>query len=97
MKCKHCESEIELQSAIDSAEFSWPLRQTVWCLCSRCGNGNHVRFERGIAQVVSLSGSPGYEYEVLSSTNEPTIEVRADQEYLHVWLQGKHHEVQARA
>ena len=68
----------------------------VWSLCASCGDGNHVRFENGMAQVVSLQESPGYEYDVISSANEPTIEVRVDPNYLHVWLHGQHNEVKER-
>lgn len=97
MKCKHCQAELDIQSVLNKAEFSWPLRQMVWSICSGCSEGNHVRFENDIAQVISLQGSPGYEYDVISSANEPTIEVRVDPNCLQVWFHGRHNEVKARA
>ena len=97
MKCKHCQAELDIQSVLNKAEFSWPLRQMVWSICSGCSEGNHVRFENGIAQVISLQGYPGYEYDVISSANEPTIEVRVDPNCLQVWFHGRHNEVKARA
>lgn len=97
MKCKYCDSKIDIQTSLDKAEFSWPLRQMVWSVCSSCGKGNHVHFENGLAQVICPQESPGYEYDVISSTEEPTIKVRVDPSFLHIWFQGKHNEVKERA
>ena len=96
MKCYYCETKIELRVALERAEYAWPLRQTIWSVCEVCGKGNYLRFEKGKVEILALRGSPGFDYDLISSVHESGIEVRQDPEYLHVWLQGQHYEIKAR-
>jgi hypothetical protein len=97
MKCNHCSKDIEIQHAIEASPFSWPQRKTIWHVCPQCEQGNHIRFDTGIAQLIKLQGSPGYEYDVVSTVNDSTIEIRIDPEFLHIWYMGKYHEIKERA
>jgi hypothetical protein len=96
MKCNHCGKGIEIQHAIEASPFSWPQRKTIWYVCPQCEQGNHIRFDAGIAQLIMLQGSPGYEYDVVSTVSDPTIEIRIDPEFLHIWYLGKHYEIKER-
>ncbi|MEH6544452.1 MAG: hypothetical protein V7721_10960 [Porticoccaceae bacterium] len=97
MKCKHCSKEFEIQQAIEASLFSWPQMKTIWYVCPQCEEGNHIRFDKGSVQLVQPQGSPGYEYDVISTIMEPTIEIRIDPKFLHIWYMGKHHEIRERA
>ncbi|MFK8068337.1 MAG: hypothetical protein AB8D52_08830 [Gammaproteobacteria bacterium] len=97
MKCNHCGKDFKVQHAIEGSVFSWPQRQTIWRVCLQCEQGNHIRFDNGLVQLITLQGSPGYEYDVISTINEPTISVRIDPSFLHIWFLGKHYEIKARA
>ena len=96
MKCIHCDNEIKIRHAIETSLFSWPKRKTIWYVCPQCEQGNHIRFDIGLAQLIKLQGAPGYEQEVVSSVNESTIEIRVDPEYLHIWYMGSHYEIKER-
>ena len=95
MNCIHCEKEILIQEIIEKSSFSWPLWQMVWYICSNCHKGNHFRFEKGKIQLIQLLGSPGNEYEIVFTELEKSIDIRVDSEYLHIWFNGNHNEVQA--
>jgi hypothetical protein len=97
MKCVHCDKEFDIQLAIETSFFSWPQRNTIWHVCQNCKQGNHIRFGKGEVQLVKPQGSPGYEYDVISTISEPTIETRVDPEFLHIWYLGKHYEIKERA
>jgi hypothetical protein len=92
----HSPKEFALPYVIEASSFSWPQRKTIWYVCPQCEKGNHIRFDKGSVQVVRPQGSPGYEYDVISTTTVPTIEIRVDQSFLHIWYMGKHYEVKER-
>lgn len=96
IKCKHCESEFDIEHAIEASLFSWPKSKMIWYVCKHCEQGNNILFDKGSAHIVELQGSPGHEYNIISSKNEPTIEIRIDPEYLHIWYMGKHYEIKER-
>lgn len=97
MKCIHCQNDIEIQRAVETSPFSWPLMQTIWHECLNCKQGNHIRFENGKIKTIKLLGSPGHEYDTIEERIEPSIEIRIDPEYLHIWFHGRHYEVKERA
>ena len=97
MNCSHCGKDIEIRHAIESSIFSWPERKTVWYVCPQCMQGNHIRFDTGMAQLIKPLGSPGYEYDVISTVRDSTIEIRIDSDFLHIWYMGMHHEIKERA
>lgn len=97
MKCVYCQKDFDILNAIESSPFSWPHRNSIWYECLQCGQGSHLRFSEGKVQVIKPQGSPGYEYDVLSEISEPSIKIRVDPGYLHIWYLGKHYEVAERA
>ena len=97
MKCVHCQEDIDIQLVLETSEFSWPLKQTVWYVCTHCNQGNHIRFENCKILMVKYLGAPGYEYDTIQEISAPSIEIRIDPAYLHVWFHGKHFEVKERA
>jgi len=96
MKCKYCESKFDIGTVIESSLFSWPQRKMTWYVCKQCMQGNHVLFDEGMVQIVEFQGSPGYEYKIISSTNKPTIKIRIDPEFLHIWYMSMHYEIKER-
>ena len=97
MKCIHCNNDIVIKEALESSSFSWPLMQTIWCECLACHKGNHIRFEKGKIILIKTLGSPGSEWEALDEINEPSVEIKIDPEYFHIWFQGNHFEIKERA
>lgn len=97
MNCVHCDKEFDFQYAVETSAYSWPQRKTIWCVCPHCSQGNHIRLDNGAVQLISLQGSPGYEYDIVSTSYEPTIEIRVDPKFLHIWYLGKHYEIKERA
>jgi hypothetical protein len=97
MNCIYCQSQIELETALENSPFSWPEMSTIWHECRKCGHGNHIRFESGRYSQIKMLGAPGPDWDSLNDFPEVSISIRQDPEYLHVWFKGKHYEIRARA
>jgi hypothetical protein len=94
--CKKCNSEINIVDALENSPFSWPQLQAIWHVCRKCEAGNHVRFIPGAIQLIEIVGAPGPDWKILQTQPEPSVSLRIDPGFLHVWLDGKHYEVETR-
>jgi hypothetical protein len=94
--CKKCGDQIDISFALESSPFSWPELQTIWYVCKKCKEGNHIRFISGEIQLIEIISAPGPDWKTIQSQSDPSVSIRIDPGYLHVWLKNKHYEVIAR-
>ena|SRR5690242_2430550 len=97
MTCKSCNDEIVPEDALKRSPYSWPHLQAVWHVCPKCGIGNHLRFETDTVSVIEITGAPGPTWERLKSQRRPGIQIKAEPEYFHVWIDRIEYVVPARA
>jgi hypothetical protein len=84
IRCKKCKEQISIINALESSPFSWPQLQSIWYICEKCGEGNHIRFEPGEIQLIEIIEAPGPDWKIIQSQSEPSIFLRIDPKYLHV-------------
>ena len=97
MECVSCQENIQIIVALENSLFSWPEMQTIWYKCTNCKQGNHIYFSDGEIGQIRMLGAPGPNWETINKERAPTINIRKDPKYLHIWYQGKHYEVKARS
>ena len=94
--CKKCQSEINIVDALETSPFSWSQFQAIWHVCKKCKTGNHIRFISGAIQLIEIIGAPGPDWKIIQTEQEPSVSLRIDPGYLHIWLNEKHYEVETR-
>lgn len=96
MNCNQCHKEFALMDVLEKSHFAWSESAMVWYPCSECGAGNHIRFyTRGYGQIKMLSPQ-GVDWEVVNEFIEPSISIRQDPSYLHIWFNNRHYEFETR-
>lgn len=96
MNCIECNQEIKIEEALLNSPFSWPEMATIWHKCSKCGVGNHIRFTNGGYGQIRILGAPGPNWQQVNNFVGSSITLRQDPGFLHIWLNGKHYEIEAR-
>ncbi len=96
MKCRQCQTDVDLATAVDASPFSWPNMQTIWHVCPVCKVTAHLRFIPDGVQRIEIVGAPGPTWDVLETYRRPGIVVRSEPDYLHVWIDGIEHVSKAR-
>ncbi len=96
MNCLHCNKNTELFEALTTSPFSWPDMSVIWYACGHCDHGNHIRIANGGYQQIKIIGAPGPTWKTIKSYKEASLKTRQDVNYLHVWLNGNHFEIQAK-
>jgi hypothetical protein len=96
MNCINCKASFNLEFALSNSVFSWPEMQTIWYVCPDCNKGNHIRFNSKKVELIKSVTNNGTSWETVHDYFEPTIDVRIDSKYLHVWYNGKHFEIESR-
>ena len=94
--CRHCQSGIDLESALQTTPYSWPNLQAFWHVCEQCTKPNHIRIEEGLATVIEITGAPGPTWEYVEKQRYQNLSFRWDPEILHVWLDGRHYGIGSR-
>ena len=92
MKCINCSENISLIQALEASPFSWPEMQTIFYECCKCKTGNHLRFSNGLVEHIKIVSAPGPNWDVISEMSVPSIEIRIDPEYFHIWYESKHYD-----
>ena len=96
INCKKCQTPINITDALETSPFSWPHLQAIWHVCDKCETGNHIRFISGAIPLIEIVGAPGPDWEIIQTNREPSVSIRIDSGYLHIWLEGEHYEVVAK-
>jgi len=96
MDCINCKTSFDLEFALSNSAFSWPEMQTAWYVCPDCNKGNHIRFNSQKVELIKSVTNNGTSWETVHDYFEPSIDVRIDPTYLHVWFKGKHFEIKSR-
>ena len=83
--------------ALEESEFYFPVLSAIYYQCAECLNGIHLRFEDGVIRMIRAIGAPGPVRGVIKEEHRPGLSVRADPNFLHVWVDDVHYEAPARS